>query len=177
MPAVPAPQHDKRGQTRKAPQRTRKAGEHRGELKFRRHARQHGDERVDGDVGKRVGEPRELLKILGAFWRWAMVIKRHYRFGFNRRRVHFFQPECQCQLQQNNSQRQIINARITESFNDGAADEKRTGIRPRPGDIINTHGIRHMIRRFAFADESFQYRPSEAHAQRHQAGGQNLTRG
>ena len=154
MPARPLPQHHERAQPHKAPQRTREAGEHRREVKFYRDARQLGDERVDGDVGERIGQPRELLKISGAGRRWPVLVGRQDRTIFVRRRHRqFFQPERQADLPGDDDGGNVKNAAVAEHFQQRAADEQRGGVGRRPSDVVDANAVRHAVGGLIFADE------------------------
>ena len=72
MPFRPMPQRNKCAEPHKTPQRTNKSCEHRRHLKFRRDAGNDGDERVDGDVGERIRQPRHFQKRF-CFWRRRLM--------------------------------------------------------------------------------------------------------
>ena len=86
------------------------------------------------------------------------------------------QPEGQRQLDEHNPDWQIEDALETERLDERAADEIRRRIGHRPGDVVNANGARHAFGCFAFADERFNRRPDETHAEGHDDRGEDLAR-
>ena len=76
VPVRPGPQRDERAEPHKAPQRTRKSGEHGREMEVCRQGGQQWNESVDGEVGERIRQPRHAQKRSGLGWRRAVRVGR-----------------------------------------------------------------------------------------------------
>ena len=147
-------------------------------MKFRRDARQHGEEGVDGDVGKRVREPGELLKVSGERGRGPIIIRRGGKIIFYDGWLgNFFQPECQNNLSGDNDGGNMKNALVAKFFDECAADKQRRRIGRRPSDVVDADGVRDAVGRFIFADEGFEDGPGKTHSERDADGGGDLADG
>ena len=145
-------------------------------------------QRVDGDIGERICQPRHAQKCFRAGGRSGTGILpvscgRGCQIGNTRRDacattfgVKSFQPEHEAELPDDHHERQVKNALEAEFFDQCAADEERSGVGGRPGDVVNADGMRNMLGRVAFAHQRLNGGPDEAHADVGDAGGHDLAR-
>src|SRR6266568_3575216 len=112
MPAAPLPEQRERAEAAKKPDRAEQAHARRRQSKFLRNAGHNREQRVDGDVGKRIRQPRHFEKRL----RTDGLLKRRrfesvMRFFWRHRRggehgvVALPEPEYEKEFHEKNSRR------------------------------------------------------------------------